>query len=98
MPVLKDKSTWAMDLDNVIEGIGRGTAVPDTQKGYDYEEYLQCMLFFVNINVKTARIMDLIQINTRMNSDSDFVIKEHCVGVNIAVRINGRSFRYEKKY
>ena len=98
VPVLKDKSTWAMDLDNVIEGIGGGTAVPDIQKGYDYEEYLQCMLFFVNINVKTARIMDLIQINTRMNSDSDFVIKEHCVGVNIAVRINGRSFRYEKKY
>lgn len=98
VPVVKDKSTWAVDIDNVIDGFTNGVFRPDVEKGYNYEEYLQWLLFFENEDVKVTRIMDLIQINTRMNSDSDFVIKEHCAGINISAKVNGRTFNYEKKY
>lgn len=98
VPVIKDKASWAVDLDSAIEGIMGETIVPQRTKGYDYEDYLNILLFFQDSGIKTARILDLIQINTRAAYDKDFLIKEHCVGIDIRAEINNRDYSYEKKY
>lgn len=98
VPLTKDKSTWAVDMDSAINGLNTGIFRPDKEKGQTYSDYLQIMLYFLDDEVKTARVMDLIQINTRMNNDSDFVIEEHCCGFHMSVGINRRNFSYEKKY
>lgn len=98
VPLMKDKSSWAIDLDSAVEGIKGGVFLPEKETGYDYSGYLRMLLFFQDDTVKVARIMDLIQINTRMNSDRDFVIQEHCTGIRISLKSGGRKFRYEKKY
>lgn len=98
VPLVKDSSTWAMDLDSAVEGLMGGTAMPAVEKGYDYSQYLQVLLFFKDENVKISRILDLIQINTRMSLDGDFLMNEHWMGLAIQVRINGVDYRYEKKY
>ncbi len=98
VPIMKDKSSWAVDLDGAIEGIKGGTFYPEKETGYDYEDHLRFLLFFQDETLKTARIMDLIQINTRMNSDSTFVIQEHCTGIHVSLRSGRRNFIYEKKY
>lgn len=98
VPVMKDKSTWAIDLEGAIEGISGKTVVPDVQKGYDYRHYLQILLFFQDSGVKTARILDLIQINVRSSYDGDFLIQECSAGVEISAKVNGRVYGYEKKF
>ena len=98
VPVTKDESTWAVDLDSAVDGITQGIFRPDVEKGYDYSQYLQVLLFFKDENVKVSRIMDLIQINTRMKYDSDFLINECFTGISIDVKVNGVDYSYEKKY
>ena len=98
VPLTKDNSTWAVDMDSAIDGLNTGIFRPDKEKGQSYSDYLQMMLYFLDDEVKTARIMDIIQINTRMNDDSDFVIEEHCCGFHMSVGINHKNFSYEKKY
>lgn len=98
VPMIKDKYSWAMDLDSAIEGVLGGTAMPEVDKGYDYDKYLQILLFFQNENIKIARILDLIQINTRKDYNKDFVIQEYSTGVTIDVTVNGKRYSYEKQY
>lgn len=98
VPMVKDKSTWAIDLDSAIEGVFGGTVIPAKEKGYGYNEYLQILLFFQDSNIKTARILDLIQINMRNAYDGEFLINEYSTGIWIKVKVNGRNHEYEKKY
>lgn len=98
VPFTKDSSTWAIDIDSAVEGLTGGTVMPEAEKGYDYEEYLQIMLYFQDNNIKIARILDLIQINCRKNVNRDFSIQEYATGITIDGKINGRRYSYEKHY
>ena len=97
VPVVKSSSSWAIDLDSAVEGIG-GTVKPAENRGYDYEQYLHVLLFFQDENIQTARLLDLIQINTRADHNGTFLIQEHSVGITVEVIINGKKYAYDKKY
>ena len=98
VPFTKDKLSWAIDLEGAMEGMSGKTVVPDVDKGYDYEQYLQMLLFFQDKGIQTARVLDLIQINARYCYDKEFLICECGVGIDIDVRINDRKYGYEKKF
>lgn len=98
VPMVKDSNTWAIELDSAIEGIFGGTVMPAQEKGYDYEAYLQILMFFQDENIKFSRILDLIQINMRAEYDRDFLINEYSAGISVEVKANGRTYRHEKKY
>lgn len=98
VPMVKDSTTWAIELDNAIEGVLGGTVMPAQEKGYDYEAYLQILMFFQDENIKISRILDLIQINMRAEYDSDFLINEYSAGISVEVKANGRTYKHEKKY
>ena len=98
VPMVKDSSTWAIDLDSAIEGVFGGTVIPPKEKGYDYGQYLQILLFFQDENIKIARILDLIQINMRKSYDKDFLINAYATGISVRVKVNGKMYSYEKQY
>lgn len=98
VPVIKDEGSWAIDLDNAIEGVFGGVVIPEKEKGYDYNEYLQMLLYFQDENIKLARILDLIQINMRAEHDKNFLISEYSSGISVKVKANGRIYEHEKKY
>ncbi len=98
VPLIKDSSTWAVELDSVIDKITGKTVYPEEERGYGYEGYMQMMLFLMDDELKTARILDLIQINMRKNHYGDFLIQEYVTGIHIEAEVNGRDFGYEKKY
>lgn len=98
VPMIKDKGSWAIDLDSAVEGITGNTVIPAREKGYDYQQYLQILLFFQDENIKIGRILDLIQINMRKSYDGDFLINEHVGGINIEAKVNDRVYEYDKKY
>lgn len=100
VPVVKDAASWAIDLDALIDGYDaeKGFVKPSVNRGRTYEDYLRILLFIKDENVKTARIMDLIQINMRKNHDSDFLIQECATGISIDGEVNGKNLRYDKIY
>lgn len=98
VPMVKDSATWAIELDNAIEGVLGGAVMPAQEKGYDYEAYLQILMFFQDENIKISRILDLIQINMRAEYDSEFLINEYSAGISVEVKANGRTYKHEKKY
>lgn len=100
VPVIKDASSWAIDLDALIEGFDEedGCIYPATDAGRTYADYLRIFLFIKDDNVKVARILDLIQINMRRNFDGEFLIQECATGISIDSEINEKSLAYDKTY
>ena len=98
VPVVKDRKTWAINIEDILNGISQDTVIPEENRGCDYGQYLRIMLFFQDRGIKTARILDLIQINNRAYYDKDFLVREHFTGIDIYVKANGKKYVYEKKY
>ena len=100
VPVIKDKLSWAIDLDAIVNGYDaeKGCVVPEVDKGREYKDYLRILLFIKDDNVKTGRILDLIQINMRKNYDKDFLIQEYATGISIDGKVNGKDFVYDRIY
>ncbi|MDD4200327.1 MAG: DUF5702 domain-containing protein [Eubacteriales bacterium] len=100
VPIIKDKLSWAIDLDALIEGYNSGKAyvAPAVNKGREYEDYLRILLFIKDDNMKTGRILDLIQINMRKNYDKNFLVQECATGISIDGTVNGKDFTYDKMY
>ena len=98
VPITKDKASWATDLDGIASAERGAPFKPEVNTGLTYEQYLQILLYFRDDNLKTARIMDLIQINMRKKHDGGFVINEYSTGITVSINVNGKTYRNEKKY
>ena len=100
VPIVKDKATWAVDLDALISGYKAedGCIIPSADRGRTYDDYLRILLFTKDTNIKTARILDLIQINMRKNHDKNFLVQECATGISIDSEINGKRLSYDKIY
>ncbi len=98
VPIVKDASSWAVDMDGLLKKKTDKLIKPDVNKGEVYQDYLRILLFIEDHDIKTARILDLIQINMRKNYDSDFLISECSYGISMDSVINGTHYSYDKKY
>ena len=98
VPMFKSGETWATDLDNVIREIDTGVIHPDADSGLDYLQYLRALLFVKDDNIKTARVLDLVQINMRQNHKGDFVVQEYFTGLRANLTVNGREINYAWEY
>lgn len=96
--LFKDKTTWATDLDAVLDNISKGCIDTGSKKGLYYEDYLMIFLFFQNEPVKLARVMDLIQINMKGTCREDFILKTYSCGLNLETELNGKRYGYDQKY
>ncbi len=96
--VFKDKSTWATDLDSVLNDWDKGCIDTGSDRGLHYEDYLMVFLHFQNETVKLSRVMDLIQINMKGTDEKDFLIKTHNGGMRLNAKVNGRERTYDFQY
>ncbi|MCF0144664.1 MAG: hypothetical protein HUJ79_06185 [Firmicutes bacterium] len=100
VPIVKDKTSWALELESLLNGYDaqEGCISPAIDKGRTYNDYLRILLFIKDDNIKTARILDLIQINMRKNHDSEFLIQECATGISIDAYVNEKKLSYDKVY
>lgn len=96
--LFKDKSTWATDLDAVLNDWNEGCIDTGNDKGLHYEDYLMVFLHFQDETVKLARVMDLIQINMKGTYERDFLIKTYNGGFRMKANVSGKERAYEFKY
>lgn len=66
--------------------------------GQTYDEYLLAMMMLVNKDVRTRRIMDLVQINMKYWHCRDFNMDEYYTGVRYSINANGKSYDFEDSY
>lgn len=100
VPLVKTSASWAIDLDAILEGYSGedGCIHPQIDTGRAYDDYLRILLYVKDENMKTARILDLIQINMRKNYDGSFLVQECATGVSVDTDIYGRSLSYDRIY
>ena len=48
--------------------------------------------------VKLLRMMDLIQLNMKLNHYDDFLMKEYYVGLDLIIKVNNREVAVSKSY
>ena len=89
VPLMKDKDTWATDLESVLNNDEKGCIYTGHDRGDNYNDYVMYLLFLVDEETRLLRILDLIQINMIYTYNSDFRIRDCYVGVGFTLNGNG---------
>lgn len=97
---IKNKTQFAItDPVKALEGaFDDKTVYPQSTSGQKYFDYLRILLIFEDESEKISRMMDLIQINMKNNYNENFLLREHFVGFNLNVSVDGQKIEYEQKY
>ena len=100
VPLVKTSASWAIDLDAILEGYSGedGCIHPQVNTGRTYDDYLRILLYVKDDTIKTARILDLIQINMRKNYDGSFLVQECATGVSIDADVCGKRLSRDRIY
>ena len=98
VPFKKSSQEWATQIENVAGGIAEGYIEMDYTHGEDYNQYLTFFLFMIDEDVKLLRMMDLVQLNMKLNHYDDFLLKEYYVGLDLIIKVNNREVAVSKTY
>ena len=82
IPLAKTDETWTLSVEKLAERFlsgdaeeaaeADGTLASKAKEGLSYDDYLTLLLFFENAETKLLRMMDVIQLNMIMSSQSTF--------------------------
>lgn len=70
----------------------------EKMNGQSYEDYLLLMMLTTPKDLRTRRIMDLIQINMKYLYYDDFNFDEYNCGVRFNLKVNGKSYEVDDSY
>ena len=93
-PFMKNADNWITDIEHISESLSKETE--DAENGLDYQAYLS-ILQAMNIDDATARMLDLMQINT-MQEEKEFRILHAAVGLeaDFESTFGGHRFQYHQ--
>lgn len=93
-PFMKNADNWITDIEHISESLSKETE--DAENGLDYQAYLS-ILQAMNIDGVTARMLDLMQINT-MQEEPDFRILHAAVSfeADFESTFGGQRFQYHQ--
>ncbi len=98
VPLRKDRSSWAVRIDTIAKGLNEGYIDMDNTVGENYENYLSLFMYIMDEETKLLRMMDLIQLNMKLNHYEDFLLKEYYVGLSLVLNVNDMNVVIEKSY
>ena len=95
VPLLKDGSTWRTDFSGIFSrAFGNGE---DHGSGLSYVDYLRIMLMLQPLNTKTARLMDVIEMDIRKTPGNSTFMLDYCMDIFCAeIKVSSR-FGYNVK-
>lgn len=70
VPLIKDSTQWKSDLFHIQEAVLQSTYA-ETEKGMDYKEYLQILLYTTGERQLTYRAMNVVERNIRLFSQNE---------------------------
>lgn len=97
--VIKTRSSWALHLQDVLDGLlGEGAVEPTVMKGMRYEDYLRFFLFMQDQDIKLLRCLDLIQLNMKGTYGSAFDLRDYYGGIAFEASIRNKVHAFSQKY
>ncbi len=98
VPFIKDKESWAVDIESMIQSQEMEYIYTGNENGNTYEDYIRALLLIMDEDVKVLRVMDLIQMNINYNYYDGFLLKECYSGVKYTIEVNGKAYEFEDEY
>ncbi len=96
VPLFKSDSTWKLSIENMFS-FRDYTSGGDLGEGLYYQDYLRMMLLMTDSDVKTQRLMDIMEMDIRRTpGNSNFMI-DHCLDTYCAELTMGTTYGYEVK-
>ncbi|MDR1291977.1 MAG: DUF5702 domain-containing protein [Clostridiales Family XIII bacterium] len=96
---LKSPAQWALtNPQKAINGLFFDVVTPAVQTGQTYEDYLRVMLFLMDRETKMLRVMDLIQMDMKVNYNEEFLVREYYGGYRFQAEALGETFEYTERY
>ncbi len=98
VPVFKSKTDWKLSLSNAL---GMGSDEEGEGNGQDYEDYLRIFLFLTPIEERTARCMDIVEMDVRKAGYEDFRLDNCVAGATVQLVFRSRygySFLMERRF
>lgn len=75
-----------------------GDIVREIKDGQNYEDYLMFMIIALNRDVRTLRIMDIIEIDMKLRYYRDFNWEEYYSGVAYDIKAAGKEMQFTSAY
>ncbi len=120
IPLMKTDETWNLSVERLAERFlagadveteeNDGSLAAKTEEGFSYDDYLILLLFFENAETKLLRMMDVIQLNMIMTSQSTFSFARTYAGFGVSIgwhqtkntflpaSLRNRSYESERAY
>ena len=90
VPLFKSDETWRLSLTNMF-GFRDFLNGGDLGEGMYYEDYVRARLFMVDLNTKTMRLADIIEMDVRKTAGNAAFKLDHCLDTFCAeIRIRTR--------
>jgi len=98
IPLMKTESTWATDLESILENETEGYIYTGKEEGESYIDYLKLFLYAVDDQLRVLRMMDLIQINMRSYYYDEFLLSDYYGGLGFNLQVQGKDHKVEMYY
>ena len=94
IPLIKDDETWSTSLENVTEMNLEEASSEETERGWDYAEYLRILFYLMDPALRVNRIQTLLFLN-----HSEFPLTEAVTSFTVAGQAEGTSaLNFESRY
>lgn len=90
VPILKAESTWHTDIGALFEAAA-GESGGKSETGLSYEDYLRVLLKMTDTNIKTMRLLDMVELDIRKTAGNQNFRIDGCIdGMRIEANIISR--------
>ncbi len=96
VPLFKSDSTWHLSLTNMLNFRSHLNG-GDLGEGLYYQDYLRARLFMTDLETKTMRLADIIEMDLRRTAGNGQFMLDHCLDIFRAEIEVGTRFGYEAK-
>lgn len=94
----EELSELQKNRDKLIELPGGNGSEGLALQGQCYDDYLLAMMAMMDGELRTSRIMDIVQINMKYRYYEDFNMREYFVGTRFSIKANGKEYDFEESY
>lgn len=94
IPLMKSAETWHYSISEMLDFASDTTSDTDNSSGISYEEYLRVFLAIEDIDVKTYRAMDVMEMDIRKCEGNSYFRLDTCVDYIQAEVLTASGFGY----
>lgn len=94
IPLMKDNESWHYSISGMLDFASDTVVDVENSRGISYEEYLRVFLAIENVEIKTNRAMDIIEMDVRKCPGNAYFRLDTCVDYIQAEALTSSGYGY----